>query len=166
MGAGKVTFFIRKMQIEDIAKVQNVAVKSWNTTYAGIIPAETQKNFLNVAYSDEMMERRLNNSLLLVAEVSRKIVGFANYSPVNGNGKAELGAIYIYPEYQGKGIGTALLREGIERLNGVKEIYINVEQKNKLGKTFYEAKGFTVVDNFDNDFDGHILKTVRMVLKA
>lgn len=159
------SLLIRKMKKEDTAIVQDVAVKSWNATYEGIIPAETQENFLNTAYSDEMMERRLNNSLLLVAEAEHNIVGFANYSPVNNEGKAELGAIYIYPEYQGAGIGTALLQEGIKHLNDVKEIYINVERENKIGKSFYEAKGFVTVGEFDDDFDGHILKTVRMVLK-
>jgi len=153
------------MKREDITNVQDVAAKSWNVTYEGIIPAMTQENFLNAAYSDEMMEKRLNNTLMLVAEVQQQIVGFANYSPVNNKGETELAAIYIYPEYQGAGIGTGLLQEGIKHLHDVKKIYINVEQENRIGINFYEAKGFITVDEFDDDFDGHILKTVRMVLK-
>ncbi|WP_199860687.1 GNAT family N-acetyltransferase [Oceanobacillus damuensis] len=160
------SFLIRKMTKEDTKKVQDVAQKSWNTTYEGIIPSEIQENFLNAAYSDEMMEKRLNSSLLLVAEVENSLVGFANYSPVKNECEVELGAIYIYPEHQGKGIGTALLQEGIKILEGVREIYINVEKENKIGKTFYEAKGFKIVQEFDDDFDGHILKTVRMVLEV
>ena len=101
-----------------------------------------------------------------MAEIAGKIVGFANFSPVKEDGKAELGAIYLYPEQQGKGIGSALLQKGIDVLEGIKEIYINVERENKIGKTFYEAKGFEVVKEFDDEFDGHILKTVRMVLKV
>lgn len=159
------SLLIRKMKREDITIVQDVAAKSWNATYEGIIPATTQENFLNAAYSNEMMEKRLNSTLMLVAEVQQQIVGFANYSPVNNKGETELAAIYIYPEYQGAGIGTALLQEGIKHLHDVKKIYINVEQENRIGKTFYEAKGFITVDEFDDDFDGHILKTVRMVLK-
>ncbi|MBD8070043.1 GNAT family N-acetyltransferase [Bacillus sp. PS06] len=155
---------IRRMQEEDIQYVQHVARTSWNATYDGIIPAKIQENFLNSAYNDEMMLRRLNRSILFVAEADGKIVGFANYSPVNEAGKVELGAIYLYPEFQGKGVGTSLLNEGIRHLEGVKEIYINVERDNTIGKTFYEAKGFEVVSEFDDDFDGHILKTVRMVL--
>ena len=46
----------------------------------------------------------------------------------------------------------------------VKEIYINVVTENKVGKPFYEAKGFLVSDAFNDDFDEHILKTIRMVL--
>lgn len=70
------------------------------------------------------------------------------------------------PEYQGEGIGTALLNEGIKNIAGVKAIYINVEKENNIGTTFYKAKGFEVVSEFDDDFNGHILKTVRMVLKV
>ena len=44
------------------------------------------------------------------------------------------------------------------------EIYIDVEDENIIGKTFYEAKGFKIIKKFDDNFDGHILKTVRMCL--
>lgn len=33
-------------------------------------------------------------------------------------GEVELGAIYLFPEYQGKGIGTFLLQEEINSLEG------------------------------------------------
>lgn len=157
-------FIIREMDTEDTKQVQDVAKATWNATYEGIIPVNVQDNFLKSAYNDEMMKRRLEQSHLFVAVYDKQIVGFANFSPVDEEEKAELGAIYIYPEFQGKGIGSALLQKGINDLGDVKEIYINVEKENKIGKTFYEAKGFQIVDEFDDNFDGHILKTIRMVL--
>nr|WP_240666647.1 N-acetyltransferase [Longirhabdus pacifica] len=157
---------IRKMKQEDIKQVQQVAKASWNATYEGIIPFEIQENFLKSAYSDEMMQKRLDNTLMLISEREGEIVGFANFSPVKKQGKVELAAIYLYPQYQGQGIGSALLQEGIKNLNNVKEIYINVEKENTIGKSFYEAKGFEVIEEFDDHFDGHILKTIRMVLKV
>lgn len=165
-GMRYVSFIIRKMVKQDTKKVQDVARKSWSATYEGIIPFEIQENFLESAYNDEMIEKRLSSSFLFVAEVENNIVGFANFSPVKNKGEAELGAIYLYPEHQGKGIGTALLYEGIKNLDGVREIYINVEKENKIGKTFYEVKGFKTFEEFDDDFDGHTLRTVRMVLKV
>jgi len=159
-------FIIRKMQIEDILQVQQVAKISWNSTYQGIIPLGIQESFLSAAYNDEMMQSRLENSFIWVSEVHGKIVGFANFSPVNEEGETELAAIYLNPDYQNKGIGTALLNEGVNNLEGVNEIFINVEKDNTIGTTFYQAKGFKVVSEFDDDFDGHILKTVRMVLKV
>ncbi|OBW53430.1 GNAT family N-acetyltransferase [Solibacillus sp. FSL W7-1472] len=157
---------IRKMHVEDIPQVQDVAKKSWNATYEGIIPFEIQEKFLKVAYNNDRMKQRLERSFLFVAEIDSIVVGFANFSPVNDEGKAELGAIYLYPEYQGKGIGSALLQKGINELEGVEEIYINVERDNEIGKSFYDAKGFQVLKEFDDDFEGHILKTVRMVLNV
>lgn len=159
------SFKIRKMKKEDIEEVKSVARKSWNETYEGIIPEQIQQNFLKMAYSDEMMEQRLSQSIILVAEVDDRVVGFANYSRVNGAGMVELSAIYIYPDQQGIGIGTNLLKEGIKCLEAAKEIYVNVEKENEIGKNFYQARGFKLVDEFDDDFDGHILKTVRMVLE-
>lgn len=159
-------FLIRKVTQEDIRKIQSIARKSWHATYEGIIPIDIQENFLNTAYSDQMMERRINYSLVYVAEADQQVVGFANYSPVNESGEVELAAIYIDPDHQGAGIGTALLRKGIKEINGVKAIYIDVEKENKIGKNFYIAKGFTVIKEFDDDFDGYMLKTVRMILEV
>lgn len=155
---------IRNMNKEDINQVQTVAKTSWNSTYEGIIPLELQERFLNTAYSDEMMVKRLNGSSLYVAEIGGEIVGFANFSPVRENREVELGAIYLLPEYQGKGIGTALLQEGIKNVNGAKSVKISVEKENKSGTNFYHAKGFEVLSEFDDNLEGHITKMLRMAL--
>ncbi|MGY0694642.1 N-acetyltransferase family protein [Virgibacillus sp. FSP13] len=157
-------YLVRNMKRDDIPHVQYVAKTSWNSTYEGIIPREIQDNFLRVAYNDDRMEKRLAGSYLYVVETGGEIVGFANFSPVNKEGKAELGAIYLLPDYQGYGLGTTLLNRGIAELKGVKEIFISVEKDNEIGKRFYEAKGFDVISEFDDNFDGNILKTIRMVL--
>jgi ribosomal protein S18 acetylase RimI-like enzyme len=156
---------IRKMTKGDIPKVQRVAETSWQTTYEGIIPTHIQESFLNSAYSDAMMEKRLENTLFLIAEDEGEIIGFANFSVLKDETKVELGAIYLYKEYQGQGIGTALLKEGVKHLEGVKKIYINVEKENLTGISFYKAKGFEIETVYDDVFNGHVLKTARMVLK-
>jgi ribosomal protein S18 acetylase RimI-like enzyme len=157
-------YLIRTMQDGDITQVQHVAKTSWNSTYEGIIPQKVQEDFLQAAYNDGRMAMRLQNSYLFVSESDEQIVGFANFSSVNEEGKAELGAIYLLPEYQGSGIGTALLQAGIDKLTNAREIFISVEKDNKIGRSFYDAKGFEVISEFDDNFDGHILKTIRMVL--
>ncbi|WP_170150267.1 GNAT family N-acetyltransferase [Oceanobacillus halophilus] len=154
------------MKKKDIPQVQHVAKTSWNSTYEGIIPLDIQNNFLQNAYSYKNMKRRLKHTTIFVAEMDGKIVGFANYSPVSKEGSTILGAIYIYPEYQGKGIGSAFLKEGMEKLGDVRKIQLNVEKNNIIGMRFYEAKGFEKVREYEDDFDGHILKTVEMALKV
>ena len=61
-----------------------------------------------------MMDKRLSGSFSFVAETEKKIVGFVNFSQVNSEGPVELSAIYLYPNYQVRGIGTALLQECIK----------------------------------------------------
>lgn len=138
------TLTIRKMEENDIEQVQNAAKASWHSTYEGIIPREVQDQFLAAAYSSERMLQRIERSHLFVAEAEGQIVGFANFSPVNKEGKAELGAIYLYSEAQGKGIGTSLLNKGIEELAGVKEIYINVEKDMKSAGIFIYQKVLSI----------------------
>jgi RimJ/RimL family protein N-acetyltransferase len=132
-----IKFDIREMNSGDIKQVQQVAKRSWNYTYGGIIPLEIQKSFLKSAYNDEMMQRRLESSFIYISEVDGKIVGFANFSPVKEEGKTELLAIFLNPEFQGKGLGTALLNKGIKNLEVAKEVFINVEKENNIGTTFY-----------------------------
>ncbi|MED2496807.1 GNAT family N-acetyltransferase, partial [Bacillus thuringiensis] len=43
-------------------------------------------------------------------------------------------------------------------------LYIHVEAANEKGKRFYEAKGFAELEQFEEDFEGHMMQTVRMVL--
>lgn len=157
---------IRKMEEKDITAIQDIAVKTWHATYNGIIPIEVQNNFLKMAYNESRLNARINNSIFLVAEQDNQLKGFANFSESKDNGETELVAIYIDPASQGNGIGTALLQYALETTNGIKEIYLNVEKANNIGRTFYEAKGFETIEEFDDNFDGHILKTVRMVYKV
>lgn len=61
-------------------------------------------------------------SLSLVAEVDGRVVGHIAFSPVTlSDGSANwygLGPVSVLPEYQRQGIGSALIREGLERLKG------------------------------------------------
>ncbi|ENV36922.1 hypothetical protein F959_01730 [Acinetobacter venetianus RAG-1 = CIP 110063] len=56
----------------------------------------------------------------LVAETQGKIVGHIAFSPVSiSDGTTDwygLGPISVIPEYQGKGIGSELMREGLNRI--------------------------------------------------
>lgn len=49
------------------------------------------------------MKYRLKNTHLFVAEEEGEVIGFANFSPVRLQNEAELGAIYLLPDQQGKG---------------------------------------------------------------
>ncbi len=158
------TLIIRQMTEDDISFVREIAKTSWFATYDGIIPMQIQERFLEAAYSEKRLFTRLQNSLFLVAEFGESLVGFANFSAVNNNGQAELFAIYLLPEAQNNGIGSALLECGIEKIQDITSLTVCVEKDNTIGGHFYKAKGFQQVEEFDDLFDGHILRTIRLEL--
>ncbi len=155
---------IRNMTEKDIPKIQNIAKLSWHDTYEGIIPLHIQDNFLEMAYSSSMLEKRLALTKMYVAEFEDQVVGFANFSKPDENGIAELAAIYLLPDYQNLRIGSTLIKHGISQMEGIKFIDVVVEKENKVGYNFYKKFGFVVQDEFEDDFDGHILQSVRMRL--
>ncbi|WP_431027251.1 GNAT family N-acetyltransferase [Lysinibacillus sp. LZ02] len=156
---------IRTMQSTDVEAVEQVAINSWHATYEGIIPKQIQDNFLAMAYNKKMLQKRLEQTPFYVAEENGKIIGFANFSNVKDQGEVELAAIYLLPEAQCKGVGSKLLTFGIKQLLP-KAVYINVESDNQVGKQFYLARNFKIIDEFEEDFDGYLLQTTRMVLEV
>lgn len=155
---------IRSMTEDDIPKIQHIAKLSWHDTYEGIIPLHIQDNFLEMAYSSSMLEKRLALTKMYVAEFENQVVGFANFSKPDENGIAELAAIYLLPDYQNLRIGSTLIKHGISQMEGIKFIDVVVEKENKVGYNFYKKFGFLVQDEFEDDFDSHILKSVKMRL--
>ncbi|KZE36528.1 GNAT family acetyltransferase [Bhargavaea cecembensis] len=151
------------MEENDIPAVRQVAAESWHDTYEGIIPREIRECFLAAAYSPASLQRRLEQSILYVAEHEGSVVGFANFFRLPQTGDAELSAIYLLPFYQGQGLGTALLERGIGDLSDAGRLYITVERDNENGRQFYESRGFSSVEEFEEDFGGHTLNSVRMM---
>lgn len=154
---------IRNMTEKDIPKIQNIAKLSWHDTYEEIIPLHIQDNFLEMAYSISMLEKRLALTNMYVAEFDDQVVGFADFSK-DENGIVELTAIYLLLDYRNLRIGSALIKHGISRMEGIKFIDVVVEKENKVGYNFYKKFGFVVQNEFEDDFDGHILQSVRMRL--
>lgn len=71
-----------------------------------------------------------------------RYVGYFHFSP--SEGQMELDDLYIFPEFQGQGIGTALLR----RLTAESElpIFLYVFVKNRGACALYQRLGFTVAE--------------------
>ncbi|UOQ84412.1 GNAT family N-acetyltransferase [Gracilibacillus salinarum] len=153
---------IRKAIPQDIAAIQKVASISWHETYDGLIPETIQDKFLDNAYSDVSMQRRVEQTILFVAEVNEEIMGFAN--AFTNENHAELGAIYLYKDMHGKGVGTKLLTAILKEIKTCSELYVEVEKGNTVGESFYTARGFTVVKEYEDVLYGHPLQTKQMVL--
>jgi L-amino acid N-acyltransferase YncA len=106
---------IRLARQGDESAIAAVHVESWKTTYQGLVE-ESYLASLSVERREAMwkgaIERGYDNSCLYVAEAAGEIVGFASGGAERTKkfgADAEMYAIYLLKEHQGKGIGKRLV---------------------------------------------------------
>jgi putative acetyltransferase len=81
----------------------------------------------------------------IVYEDNGQVIGFL--SLVDN----EVGAIFVHPEHQGRGIGRALM----DRARTTRPyLELDVFEANAIGRRFYEAYGFTLVRRHVHDATG------------
>ncbi|WKD85795.1 putative N-acetyltransferase YjaB [Polaribacter huanghezhanensis] len=86
-----------------------------------------------------MKEMYLPNSNTWVYEESGNILGFI--AMLNN----EIGGLFVDPNQQSKGIGTAL----VNHMNQFHDtLEVEVFEENKIGKPFYEKHGFKVIKEY------------------
>lgn len=137
---------------EDIKGIQEVFYKSWLATYPneelGITQDDIEERFKG-SFTEEALSKRWQRiseevgGKLLLAKDGDKVVGLvrATFHP----DKNQLQAIYILPEYQGKGIGTLLYKKAQKLFDPAKNTIVQVATYNQQAIGFYSKLGF--VDN-------------------
>ena len=76
-----------------------------------------------------------------VAQYHDKIIGWAACAPRDN----EIIALYILPEFQGKGLGTKLYGLMLDQLNLTKNIIIYAVVGNQYAVRFYQKQGFQII---------------------
>ncbi len=74
-----------------------------------------------------------------------EVIGFVGMS------KDKLDALFIHPDYRGKGIGKALVAYAIEK-KGATTVEVNEQNHQAVG--FYQKMGFEVYDRSEDDGNG------------
>lgn len=77
-----------------------------------------------------------------IFEEEEKMIGFISMI------KNEVGAIFIWPHYQRKGIGKELLDFVSQKFNPLE---VEVFEKNDIGRAFYEKYGFKFLKKFNHE---------------
>ena len=102
------------------------------------------EDFLS-AERQEIAERWIPMADTTVCEVGERVVGFMSLIGT------EVGGIFVDPEHQRKGIGSALLDQACR---SQPHLELDVLEKNSIGRGFYEAYGFELVDRHIDDDTG------------
>ena len=153
---------IRKVKPEDAKGWITLNNKVWRDAYSHIFPEEVFIERYNQAeektktFADRM--KNDNESIAYVAEYNGEIVGImcgsikSSYQKFS-NGYADLGALYIDPNYQGLGIGSKF-KEIFEQWaiqNGATQYVIGVLKDNNKARNVYESWGGKLSE-YEEDF--------------
>lgn len=95
-----------------------------------------------------------------IIQLNGNDIGFYNGVELE-DGSYEIGNICIIPEYQGKGIGTQVLKD-IMKLHKEQDLYIQYFKQNPVGK-LYERLGF--IPNGETEFHYQMIKPKQKVIK-
>lgn len=95
-----------------------------------------------------------------IIKLNGKNIGFYNGETLE-NGSYEIGNICIIPEFQGKGLGTRILKD-IMKLHQNQTLHIQYFKQNPVGK-LYERLGF--VPDYEKDYHYVMIKPKEKELK-
>ena len=113
-----------KSDLEDILNSWEVATRLAHEFMTDEFIAQERKNVADIY---------MPNTDTWVAEIDGEVQGFI---ALMGN---EVGAIFLQPDFHGKGVGKALMDKAQELHE---ELEVEVFEKNTIGRKFYSLYGF------------------------
>jgi len=142
-------FILREAEAADAEAIARVHVETWRAAYAGLVPDHYLIDMSVQGQSTQwkrLLRRPAERHLTLVAEVQGAgVVGFGSAGAARSRpppAAGEVYTLYVATDWQGHGIGRALLRALLGRLarQGHADAYLWVLAENP-SRFFYERVG-------------------------
>ncbi|MET8845589.1 GNAT family N-acetyltransferase [Amycolatopsis sp. NPDC004625] len=127
---------VRAATVADAPAIGEIHVRSWQAAYDGLIPADFLAR-LSASSRATAWARRIGDGAgqVLVAEDDGIVVGFAAFGP------SQLYALYLLPEFWGRGLGRVLHDRVVENMTGDSAV-LWVLATNERAKAFYVRQGW------------------------
>lgn len=132
----------------------------------------TKKSKAYWGYSDDQMEK-WNNNLTITRDYieenpvfnlidENQIIGYYSYLRLENN-QVKLDNLFILPEYIGKGLGSFLMNDFVERMRNEKcqKIILDSEPN---AEQFYQKIGFTKIGEFETSIKNRFMPIMEMIL--
>lgn len=157
---------LRDARPADARAIARVHVEAWRSTYAGMLP-DSYLAQLSVARHAGIWKKLLmphGDIVVVVEDDEAGIVGFGSAGPLReaerlpGAWSGEVYTLYLLTDWQGCGLGRALLNRLFERLRaqGLERVLLWVVAANPT-RFFYEAMGGRIVARRCEPFAGVML---------
>jgi len=173
---------IERAGVDDAEAIMNLKAAAWLDTYPNEalgITVEDVSLRVHGEHGERLVEGIENwkkgigeedgkTRVTFVARVDGEVAGFV--APRTVDGRRFIGAMYVMPGKQSKGIGGQLMQRALEWHGRDEDIYLHVASYNQRAINFYERFGFETTDTKLPDEigmpGGKSLPETEMVLKA
>ena len=140
-----VNVLVRRAVEDDLDAILSVGHRTWPPTYEPIAGADYVAMGLAKWWTEDATIPAIRAGRVTVAELDGEVVGLASVGPHQSH--LVLWKLYVLPEHQGRGIGSALFDSVVARARGhYSQIRATYLEGNKSAQTFYRRKGFVEVD--------------------
>lgn len=146
------TVEIRACSREDLQKLQEISIETFNDTFKDQNSPDNMRAYLERAFNAKQLEDELSNSCsdIFFVYYNEELAG---YLKVNRDGaqseqmsdaSLEIERIYIRKKFQKHGLGKYLLNKAMETAleHKKKEVWLGVWEKNDNAIAFYKKMGF------------------------
>jgi ribosomal protein S18 acetylase RimI-like enzyme len=142
----KRNFQIHEATPEDIPGIMEVQKAGWLTTYINQEYGITAEEILAKDFTGPERLARWKKFFLEqknrveIAKDGNTVIAFISLEKSEKENK--LGAVYVLPKYQGRGIGKRLIKQGLEWLGSDKDVILDVVTYNDKAIAIYKKLGF------------------------
>ena len=163
---------IEQAQPEDAEAVSELLRITWMATYPNAEAGITEEDIRlrtegehgeripkNIQRWRESIESNDGSRAVFVARENGKVVGVA--APGITEGKRRIGALYVLPTMQGKGVGSRLMEQALAWHGDDEDIYLAVANYNQNAINFYKRFGFVETDTPITD-EGNVYGDTRI----
>lgn len=145
-------YTIKKITASEVKELQAISRETFKATFAPFTAPADMARFLKEDYASDKLKREIinPNSRFFFLRVNGKIAGYLKVNVRDAQtehlrpNSFELERIYLRRQYQGQGLGLALLKyaEKLARQGGFAYLWLGVYEKNYRAQKFYKADGF------------------------
>lgn len=160
---------IREMTVDDNIAVVDLAMRTWQKDYKGIIDDEFLDHFPreNFLKGREFILKKEKTRCCVALDQTGSIVGFSDagksFESPPDDCEAEVYAIYIDPAHQRCGIGKKLFEDQLFNLKkaGYQRVIVWTLEENKKSRLFYEKLGGALKGKKDKEIGQKMYSSVR-----
>lgn len=143
---------LRKCTFDDLTTLRQISHETYEESFAGMCRKEDMAAYLKASFCGERLQSDLLNEAcsFYFLYVDGNLAGYLKLNEseaqtdINDPDSLELERIYVISSYQGRGLGSYLLKSAEDegKRRGKSYLWLGVWEKNEKALAFYEKLGF------------------------